>query len=64
MKKAIVVLVLLALCFAAAAQSRDFEITDGTLVKYRGTAAEVHIPAGVTSIGEAAFSECGSLILL
>ncbi|MDR2662342.1 MAG: leucine-rich repeat domain-containing protein [Treponema sp.] len=61
MKKTIVVFVLLGICFAAAAQSRDFQITGRTLVKYRGTAAEVRIPAGVTSIGDYAFYDCSGL---
>jgi hypothetical protein len=40
----------------AFAQSADFEMKDGELVKYRGNAAKAVIPAGVTSIGEGAFS--------
>jgi hypothetical protein len=47
----------LALVFAAgaSAQSADFEIKDSVLVKYRGSAAEVVVPDGVTAIGERAF---------
>jgi hypothetical protein len=44
------------------AQSADFEIKDGVLVKYRGKAAEVVVPDGVTSIGKEAFARCESLI--
>jgi len=35
--------------------SQDFEINGTTLVNYRGNAANVTIPAGVTTIGEMAF---------
>jgi hypothetical protein len=45
----------------AFAQAADFEIKDGVMAKYRGNAAEALIPAGVTSIGERAFSGCSSL---
>jgi uncharacterized protein involved in exopolysaccharide biosynthesis len=45
----------------AFAQTADFEMKDGVLVKYRGNAAEVVIPAGVTRIGYAAFSGCSGL---
>jgi uncharacterized protein involved in exopolysaccharide biosynthesis len=45
----------------AFAQTADFEIKDGVLVKYRGNAAEVVVPAGVTAIGDRAFSRCPSL---
>ena len=40
-------------CFAEG--SDDFEIKDGVLVKYTGTASEVVIPNGVTKIGLNAF---------
>ncbi|MDR2663393.1 MAG: leucine-rich repeat domain-containing protein [Treponema sp.] len=40
----------------ALAQSGDFEITDGVLVKYRGNATEVRVPDGVTGIGNRAVS--------
>jgi hypothetical protein len=56
----------LVLCAAAVwnitAQEGDFEIEDGVLVKYRGNAAELVVPEGVTAIGEGAFAECGSLL--
>jgi GH24 family phage-related lysozyme (muramidase) len=45
----------------AFAQSADFEIEDGVLVKYRGNAAAMVIPAGVTTIGDWAFLGCSSL---
>jgi tetratricopeptide (TPR) repeat protein len=47
----------LALIFAAGvfAQSADFEIKDGVLVKYKGMGGNVTVPKGVTAIGERAF---------
>jgi hypothetical protein len=39
----------------------DFQIEGTVLVQYNGTGANVTVPAGVTSIGEWAFSECTSL---
>ena len=39
----------------------NFEIRNGVLEKYRGAEAHVVIPAGVTSIGDEAFSFCRSL---
>lgn len=36
--------------------TRDFEITDGKLVKYRGEMRHVEIPEGVLEIGDHAFS--------
>jgi len=39
----------------AAPQPSDFDIVDGTLVKYRGAAAEVIVPEGVHVIGPMAF---------
>ena len=39
----------------AAPQPSDFEILDGTLVKYRGNDAEVVVPEGVRVIGPTAF---------
>jgi len=39
----------------------DFEMKGTTLVKYKGSAANVTIPTGVTAIGEYAFDECTSL---
>ena len=44
-----------------AADADGFEIVDGVLRKYTGTAAEVVIPDGVTSIGDYAFSGCSNL---
>ena len=41
--------------------ARDFEITDGVLIKYRGRDTKVVIPDGVTIIGESAFRDCGGL---
>ncbi len=40
----------------------DFDIEDGVLKKYKGTASNVIIPSGVTSIGEKAFEKCSDLI--
>ncbi|MDR2052602.1 MAG: leucine-rich repeat domain-containing protein [Treponema sp.] len=55
--------VALVLCAAAvwniAAQQGDFEISGGVLAEYRGDAAEVRVPNGVTAIGERAFSYTG-----
>jgi hypothetical protein len=41
----------------------DFEIKDGVLVRYRGKAEKVIIPAdlGITAIGDNAFFDCASL---
>ena len=41
--------------------SQDFQMNGTVLVKYRGEAANVTIPAGVTSIGDSAFEGCTSL---
>lgn len=38
-----------------AAENEGFEIQDGVLVKYTGTASEVSVPDGVTKIGDSAF---------
>ena len=38
-----------------AAENEGFEIQDGVLVKYIGTASEVSVPDGVTKIGDSAF---------
>lgn len=40
---------------------REFIIEKGVLKKYRGNAADVTIPKGVTAIGEGAFERCESL---
>jgi len=39
----------------------DFEMNGTTLVKYKGNAANVTIPSGVTAIGSYAFNGCSSL---
>ena len=36
-----------------------FDIENGLLIKYTGPGDDVIIPEGVTSIGEAAFADCG-----
>ncbi len=41
--------------------AQRFEIKDGELKKYRGTAADVVVPDGVTSIGNGAFDCCDRL---
>jgi len=41
--------------------AQDFQMNGTVLVKYNGNAASVIIPAGVTSIGDSAFSRCSSL---
>ena len=43
------------------ASDTDFEISNGVLVKYRGSGGDVMIPSGVTSIGESAFYACEAL---
>lgn len=43
------------------ADADGFEIENGVLKKYTGTATEVVIPEGVTSIGDYAFIGCSSL---
>ena len=45
-----------------ATDADGFEIVDGVLRKYKGTATEVVIPDEVTSIGMHAFYNCSSLI--
>ena len=37
------------------ADTAEFEINDGVLVRYNGEDTEVRVPAGVTQIGEGAF---------
>ena len=41
--------------------SKDFEIKDGVLLGYNGSASHADIPSGVTSIGQNAFYSCTSL---
>lgn len=40
----------------------DFEIVNGTLKKYKGTAVNVTVPDGVSSIGREAFSNCSYFV--
>ena len=44
------------------AYAEGFEIEDGVLKTYTGTATEVVIPEVVTSIGFGAFEDCSSLV--
>ena len=46
----------------AAEDTSDFNISDGVLIRYLGSAESVEIPDGVTEIGRAAFSGNGSVI--
>lgn len=41
----------------------DFEIKDGTLIKYHGEGGDVTIPDSVTSISYRAFAGCESLTI-
>ena len=40
---------------------QDFVIENGVLTKYTGSGGDVIIPAGVTKIGNLAFSDCANL---
>ena len=40
---------------------QEFEIENGKLIKYNGPGGDVVIPAGVTEIGDSAFSDCDGL---
>ena len=39
----------------------NFEVKDGSLIRYTGSGTDVVIPDGVTSIGDYAFNECKML---
>ena len=39
----------------------SFEIENGRLLRYHGTAEDITVPAGVREIGEAAFEGCTAL---
>jgi len=57
MRKTVCMLALaVAVCVGVWGQSRDFVMDGTTLISYRGIAANVTIPAGVTAIGDHAFS--------
>jgi len=62
-RKSIVTAALLfvALCVPLFSQSQDFQMDGTVLVRYRGNAAQVTIPAGVTAIGDFAFFMCNNL---
>jgi hypothetical protein len=55
------ILFLLTLSAPLSLFSQDFEIEDNVLVKYWGSAANVTIPEGVTTIGEGAFADSSRL---
>jgi len=62
MKRVLILTVLLVSVLALGfAQTTDFQMNGTTLVQYNGNAANVTIPAGVTSIGNWAFSGCTDL---
>ena len=61
MKKLVFSLLLFIILFTlpiniANAQTEDFEIIDGYLIKYKGSSANVTIPSTVTEIGRDAFA--------
>ena len=58
---ALLVLVTLLAPLSVYSQSQDFQMNGTVLVEYRGSAANVTIPEGVTSIGGSAFYDCTSL---
>ena len=46
---------------AVPVKPNDWQITDGVLVKYSGSAADVEIPDSVTAIGNGAFAGCADI---
>ena len=55
---ALLVCVTLCVPLSLFSQSQDFQIDKTVLVRYRGNAANVIIPEGITAIGEEAFKFC------
>jgi hypothetical protein len=58
---ALLVLITLLVPLSLYSQSQDFDIYGTVLEGYNGSAANVTIPSGVTSIVEMAFYGCGNL---